>query len=152
VSLLAGRNPLASFPLLPGDPPRLTVRVAVDPFMTELNGRILALQEEVVDNVAKRTLSLRRIEKLAEKKDFAAAKKAVDEINQLPGRVEFEAKLAKIKALAEENRKQAKRPSLGFAVQRMFNQADYMLGEHFKADKVSIDFEGAGKGDAKPSP
>jgi hypothetical protein len=152
VTLIAGRNPLASFPLLPGDPDRLTVRVTVDPFLTELNGRILALQEEVVDTVAKRTLNLKRLETLAAKKDLVAAKKTVDEINQLPGRAVFDEKLAKIKALAEERRKESKRPTLGFAVQRMFNQTDYMLGEHFKADKVSINFDVDEKADAKPSP
>lgn len=138
VNLLAGKYVAASFPLVPGEQPRMSVRVQVDPILTDASGRVLALQEEVVDVVARRIILQRRLEKAAQANDIAAAKRLEGEINALPDKAAFEKRLAEIKNRAEEQRKAADRKTLSVAVGRLFLQTESLLGEYFKNEKVSV--------------
>lgn len=139
VSLLAGRSILARFPLVPGINEELTVRARLDPLLTDLSGQVLALQDEVVDVVARRALLQRELERHAEKQNLDQAKRVADTMNGLPGKVEFEEKLEAIKQNTEERARVAKRTNLGPAINRMFMQTELLIQRYFQTDKVEIE-------------
>lgn len=138
VTVLAGRSILTSFPLVPGDRPTMTVRVQFDQLLTDVNGRILALQEEVVDVVAYRALLTRRLNRFAEKSDLDSAKKLESVINALPDKVAFKKKLADIKDRTEKEAKASDRGKLGINVDRLFDQTESLVAQYFARDKVSV--------------
>lgn len=138
VSLLAGRSILARFPIVPGVQKELTVRARLDPLLTDLSGQILALQDEVVDVVARRSLLQRQLEKHAEKQEIDQAKKIAETINKLPDKTRFEEKLEAIKSSTEERARIANRTNLGPAIDRMFMQTDLLVQRYFQTDKVEV--------------
>lgn len=152
VTLHAGRSLMAAFPVVPGDRPALTVRVPIDAILTDASGKVTALQEDVVDVVARRTILLKRLEKAAAKNDMPAAKKIADEINALPGKKDFADRLAAIKKVAETKTKEANRPKLGVAVNRLFLQTENLLSEFFRQDRVNIGVTEQPDAGAPPSP
>lgn len=141
VSLLSGRLVLSRFPLVPGEKTELTVRARIDPLLTDVNGRILALQDEVVDVVARRTLLQKQLTRLAEKQDAQGAKAIGEKINRLPDKAHFEAKIEEIKASAEAKGKQENRPNLGSNINRLFLQTENLVASYFQADKVTVEID-----------
>jgi hypothetical protein len=124
--------------MVPGVQKELTVRARLDPLLTDLSGQILALQDEVVDVVARRSLLQRQLEKHAEKQEIDQAKKIAETINKLPDKTRFEEKLEAIKSSTEERARIANRTNLGPAIDRMFMQTDLLVQRYFQTDKVEV--------------
>ncbi|MFO0948032.1 MAG: hypothetical protein U1D30_19270 [Planctomycetota bacterium] len=141
VSLRSGRLVLSRFPLIPGEKNQVVVRVRIDPLLTDVSGQILALQDEVVDVVARRTLLQRQLTRLAEKQDAAGAKAIGDTINRLPDKAHFEARLKEIKSRTEAKSKAENRPSMGSNINRLFLQTENLVTNYFQGDKVTIEVE-----------
>lgn len=150
VTLRAGRTPLARFPLVPGLVSELTVRARLDPLLTSVNGQVLALQDEVVDVIARRSLLGRQLNKLAEKKDLARLKEVGDKINRLPDRAHFEARLQAIREKAEAESQAQKRAKLGTPIERLFLQTSHLLQQYFQTDKVTVDITEEPASEARP--
>ena len=148
VVLRTGRVYLAKFPLVPGDRDWLRVSVSVDPLLTEISGRILHLQEEVVDVVARSTLLNVRLEHYQGNSEIAKAQDVARQINELPDKSHFVKEFEEIKAIAEKRRRTGKRDKLGLAIERLFRQTDYLLSEKVNLRKVQIEIQQAGTDEA----
>lgn len=131
VTLRIGRIPVAMFPIVPGDEPRREVQINAEPLLPEVSGRINALQEELVDTLARQAILTKRLDKLKKdlkkegaEEDKALIAKAVDvanQINALPGNKYFQDKLNAIKTDAQKrSEKELKKKTLSKQVTKLF--------------------------------
>lgn len=137
VTLRADRYVLATFPMIPGEKTHANIRVQLDPQLTDTSGRVLALQEEMLDAIARRLLLMRRLDKFVKDNKVAEANQVAAEINALPDRAFFQKRLDEVKQLAMAT-PSAARPSAGPGIQRLFLQTENLLSEQFRQDKVSL--------------
>jgi hypothetical protein len=138
-----------AFPLVPGDRERIEAAVHIEPWLIELDSRIRALQDEIVDTVARRNLLNVRLRQLAEQNAGDEAKKAASEINALPDRDSFAEKLAELTRFAEERRQAAKMPIIPAAANRLLLQTQSLIDEYLAQEKVVVEVADS-KTDAAP--
>ena len=140
VTLRIGRLPVAQFPLVPGDEPRREVVVNADPLLPEVSGRINALQEELIDTLARQAILKKRLETLKnelkkedadENKELGAKVRDVaDQLNKLPGNKYFQDKLTAIRNDAKKrSEKEYKQKNFGKHVTRLFAGVEKILKE-----------------------
>lgn len=84
--LMSGDAVLARFPIVPGQHRKLLAETSIDPLLTQFSGRILAFQEGLVDEAARRKLLELRLKQAADKSDLERMTKLADAINDLPDR------------------------------------------------------------------
>jgi len=144
VNLRIGRFPVGSFPLVPGDEPRRQVPVNPDPLLPEASGKLQAMQEELIDALAKQAIldrkydvkqkefttfmkdnpdvSAEKLDRLIELQDLAA------KISALPKNEYFQTKLAAMKkSLEEQNLKEFNKKSLGRHIAKTFEGIEKLL-------------------------
>ena len=152
ILLRIGRIPVANFPLVPGDEPRREVIVNADPLLPEVSGRISALEQEIVDTLARQAIltkrldtiqkTIRKQEKEADEADKAAVAKLrniAEELNGLPGNDYFQKKLAEIKADAlKRSEKEYKQKTLGKQANKLIGGVDDLLKKRVIGVKVNV--------------
>jgi hypothetical protein len=149
VTLRIGRMPVANFPMVPGDEPRREVVVNADPLLPEVSGRINALQEELIDTLARQAILTKRLDaiKTALKKEDAEEdkelvgrlNKVAGELNSLPGNEYFQKRLQAIKADAKErNEKEYKQKNFGKHTTRLFAGVEKLLKEKVIGVEVNV--------------
>lgn len=138
VLLVAGQTVIASFPMVPGEKDFRQISVRIDPLVAEVNGRVMALQDSVVDTVARRAILQRRLDLYQKKNNIDMAKKVAKDINSLPDRASYEKKIADIRTWAEARAKAAKRP-LGSPVNKLLLQTEKnVIANNFDKEKVEV--------------
>ena len=139
VVLANGSKPLASFPLLPGDRPEATVQVRVDPLQYYVNGRILALQEEIVDAAASYVMLMQQFNAAHQKEDLDAIKELAERINgQKKGKEYFDERLAAIKDDAQSRRTDQGGQRLGSSINRLFLQTEELVKQARFPGKITV--------------
>ncbi|MBY0585731.1 hypothetical protein K2X85_01055 [bacterium] len=138
VLLLSGATVIARFPLVPGSPAKLTAQAPIDPLLAEISGRMLSVQEEIVDQSARRKILEWRLKKAASQDELEKTKALAVEINDLPTRSSFQDRVNKIREEADNRSKELKQPRLGLAVSRLFLQTDRLI-ESIPQEKLVID-------------
>jgi len=155
VTLRIGRIPVAMFPLVPGDEPRREVVVNADPLLPEVSGRINALQEELIDTLARQAILTKRLEglKKALKKEDAdednelAAKvrDVASQLNALPGNKYFQDKLSEIRSETKKrSEKDFKQRQFGKHVTKLFAGIEDLLKK--KSIGVTVNVSGGEQG------
>jgi len=138
VTLRIGRIPVAMFPIVPGDEPRREVQVNPDPLLPEVSGRINALQEELIDTLARQAILTKRLETLkkALKKDendddktlAAKVRDVATQLNGLPGNKYFQDKLAEIKnETKKRSEKEFRQKNMSKQVTKLFAGIEDLL-------------------------
>jgi hypothetical protein len=140
ITLRIGKITVATFPMVPGDEPRREIVVNADPLLPEVSGRVGALQEEVVDTLARQAILSKRLKTVQEQLKKVDAddnpelktklKEVAAQLSSLPGNKEFQQKLDAIKSEAKKrNEKEYKQKSFGKHVQRLFAGIEKVLKE-----------------------
>ncbi|WP_152050516.1 hypothetical protein [Tautonia marina] len=95
--LAAGIEPLREFPVLPGESPEeREVPVEPRPEAVSLEFRLKALQDEIVDLIARRGVLEARLDARASGQAWDEVKQLLEEYDQFPARSEFEERLARL--------------------------------------------------------
>jgi hypothetical protein len=128
-----------SFPLAPGDREQLLVRVRIEPFLAEMDYRTAALQDEIVDVVARRNILDRRLRAYAKDENLRMARKIAAEINALPGKDGFVSRLQELKGYAEQTRQEKKQPILPASVNRLLMQTETLINEYLSGEQITIE-------------
>jgi hypothetical protein len=100
VRLLTIRNGghlLARLPVVPGAQPEVEVPLPDDDAHLAAESTLAALREDLIDVVARRNILMARVRQKIKTKDFDAAQKLLQEINQLPGRAKFTTEITNAK-------------------------------------------------------
>lgn len=138
VLLVAGQTVVASFPMVPGEKEFRQVSVRIDPMVAEVNGRVMALQDSVVDVVARRAVLQKRLDIHTKKNNLEMAKKVAAQINALPDRAAFEKRVADIRSWAESQAKAANR-KLGSPINMLLLQTEKnVIANNFEKEKVEV--------------
>ena len=150
ITLRIGRIPVANFPMVPGDEPRREIIVNTDPLLPEVSGRVVALQEELIDTLARQAILLKRLEPLKKpkkadededetKERFKKLNDLADQLNKLPGNKQFQDKLDAIKADAKKrSEKEYKKKEFGKQVTRLFGGLEKLLKEKEFSKQVNV--------------
>ena len=144
VLLRSGQTVIARLPLVPGSPRHCEVPILLDPILPEIAGQVLTLQEEVIDQVAKRKMLERKLKQAEQSKNIPLAQSIVDKLNAMPNRMAFTDQLQTVKQNADMRSKELKQASLGLNVKRLFSQTEFLLN--------SIPKEGVVLKTTKPKP
>ncbi|MEW4567066.1 hypothetical protein AB1L88_04295 [Tautonia sp. JC769] len=100
--LAAGVEPLREFPVLPGETPEeREIPVEPRPEAVALEFRLKALQDEIVDLIARRGVLEARLDARATGEAWDEVKRLLDEYEQLPPRRDFEERLARLSETAQ---------------------------------------------------
>jgi hypothetical protein len=100
--LAAGVEPLREFPVLPGETPEeREVPVEPRPEAVALEFRLKALQDEIVDLIARRGVLEARLDARASGDSWDEVEQLLDEYQQLPPRRDFEERLARLSENAQ---------------------------------------------------
>jgi hypothetical protein len=88
-----GGHLLARLPVVPGAQAHIDVPLPDDDARLAAETRLAALREDLVDVVARRNILIARIRQKIKSKDYAGAQKLLGEVNDLPGRTQFNLEL-----------------------------------------------------------
>jgi len=102
IYLRQGRRFLAVLPVLPGSGPLPVAQVPTFEERLEIEGRVAALQEEVVDFVVERTVLINTLKVLMKKEQWEKAAKVVRQLKALPAKEVFDKRLQAIRELAQQ--------------------------------------------------
>jgi hypothetical protein len=92
-----GGQLLARLPVVPGAQPELDVPLPDDDARLAAESLLSAMREDLIDVVARRNILMARTRQKIKSKDFDAAQKLILEINQLPGRAQFNTEITNAK-------------------------------------------------------
>jgi hypothetical protein len=89
IYLRQGRRPIAILPLLPGSGAVPSIEVPLDPLRVSFEGRLAALQDEVIDYVTERTVLANTLNSFIEQQRWKEAAQIVERLKSLPSQAEF---------------------------------------------------------------
>jgi hypothetical protein len=127
-----GGQLLARLPIVPGDQPQLDVPLPDDDARLAAEARLAAMREELVDIVARRNILMARTRQKIEKKDFAAAQELVSQINELPGRSQFNLELQ-----TAARRYRSDDPQIQRRIDRLFEGTQNALTQYLDVRPIS---------------
>jgi hypothetical protein len=138
ILLLSGSTVLARFPLVPGAPKELLAQASVDPLLAEISGAMLSIQEEIVDQAARRKIVEIRLKKAAGANDLEKTQALADQINGMPHRPVFQQRVDLLRENVIARSKELKQSRLSSHVNRLFLQTERLL-QSVPADKLVIE-------------
>jgi hypothetical protein len=138
VLLLSGSTVVARFPLVPGSPKELLAQASIDPLLAEISGTMMAMQEEIVDQSARRKILELRLKKAASENLLDKTKEIAQSINEIPRRTSFQQRLDKVKEQVAVRSKELKQNRIGSNVNRLFLQTERLI-QAVPQDEVVIE-------------
>ncbi len=138
VLLLSGSTVVARFPLVPGSPKFLLAQASIDPLLAEISGTMMAMQEEIVDQSARRKILELRLRKAASENLLDKTKEIAESINAIPRRANFQERLDKVKEQVTARSKELKQNRIGSNVNRLFMQTERLI-QAVPQDEVIIE-------------
>jgi hypothetical protein len=110
-----GGHLLARLPVVPGAQSEVEVPLPDDDAHLAAETALAALREDLVDVVARRNILMARVRQKIKSKDFDAAQKLLLEINELPGRAQFNLELTNA-----ERRTRSADPQIQRRIEQLF--------------------------------
>ena len=142
-----GQNPIAVVPVLPGSGAEPDLPLTADALRLDIEGKVVALQELIIDEVARRTilggardpktgqLKGSLIEKSIMRKDLKQATELYEQLKKSPSMEAMLEKLDKTKAEAYEKRSEDKQSP---KVKRMFADTQQIIELYFNPDDFEL--------------
>ncbi len=124
----SGAIAVAKIPLLPGDLDLVEAPLPDHRDRLAAEAKLAAIREELIDVVARRSIMAARIDQFIESKDFATARKILGELDDLPGRSQFEVMLNKEQQLVS-----VKDPMVEQQINRLFDETKGLLNQFLDA-------------------
>ncbi|RUL89504.1 hypothetical protein [Tautonia sociabilis] len=155
--LAGGVEPLREFPVLPGETPEeREVPVEPRPEAVALEFRLKALQDEIVDLVARRGVLEAKLEARANGQAWDEVKQLLDEYQQLPPRRDFEERLDRLEDDAQRTQAELGVPILTRTAQAELAETRALV-ERYLSDEAYTTFlniyrESQDRGSAAPTP
>ncbi len=129
VYLRQGRRPLAVLPVLPGSGPLPVAKIRTFEERLEIEGRIAALQDQVIDYVVARTVLIASLRKLTKEGNTGEqATRIVQQLRSLPTKEHFQKELEAIRQLAANLEGEGKR--IPRSVQRMLDETNKLIDRY----------------------
>lgn len=127
-----GTELLARLPVVPGQKPTLTVRVADDGPRLAAEGFVVGLQERLIDVVVRREVLLARLRLRIEEQKYDQAAKLMDELRRLDGQQQFLLALEQQeqKSVADDERVQRK-------IKKLFADTRKLVGEYLDPKEIN---------------
>lgn len=146
IRLLAGGvEPLREIPILPGETDQVReIPVEPRPLAVALEYRAKAIQDEIVDLIARRGFLENRLEARTQGKQWDEVKKLLDDYRKLPTRDQLAARVKKLREDAQKQQVERKVPILTQTSQALLNEVDGLVSSYlddtaFKAYQEAYD-------------
>ncbi len=127
-----GVHLLARLPIVPGAQPEVDVPLPDDDARLAAETRLAALREDLIDVVARRNILMARVRQKIKKKDFAGAQKLIGEINELPGRSQFNLELT-----TAVRRTRSDDPQIQRRIDQLFEGTQAVLSQYLDVRPIS---------------
>jgi hypothetical protein len=127
-----GGQLLAKLPVVPGSELEIKVPLPDDDMRLQVEARLAAMREELIDVVARRNILMARARNKIEAKDFAAAQELIRAVDQLPGRSQFNLTLTTAARLLRSDDPQIQR-----RIDQLFQATQTVLGQYLDARSVA---------------
>ncbi len=127
-----GVHLLARLPIVPGAQPEISVPLPDDDARLAAETRLAALREDLIDVVARRNILMARVRQRIKKKDFAGAQKLIGEINELPGRSQFNLELT-----TAARRTRSDDPQIQRRIDQLFEGTQAALSQYLDVRPIS---------------
>jgi hypothetical protein len=127
-----GNQLLAKLPVVPGAQELIEVPLPDDGPRLEAEATMTAMREELIDLVARRTILIARARHLIESEGFERATELVDELDSLPGRVQFNRELDR-----QEQLHRSADPQVQKRIKDLFDETRVLLGAFLDTRPVS---------------
>ncbi len=135
--LKAGVEPLAEFPILPGESAdERTVAVTPRPQAVALEAKLDALRDELVDLIARRGRLEARMKARADGEAWDEVRTLVTEFRALPPRTGFEDRLNRLRDAATRDQEQLKIPVLTRTAQAELAEVESLILRYLADDEV----------------
>jgi len=132
LTLRSGGQLLARLPVVPGDTPLLEIPLPDDDLRLQAESRLLAMREELIDLVARRNILMARVRQKIKKGEFPQAQQLLGQLDELPGRAQFNQALSK-----QERMHHAEDPQVQKKIDRLFAQTRALLGRFLDSRPIS---------------
>jgi hypothetical protein len=141
-----GRDTMAKLPILPGAGDEPDLALAPDTVRLNIEGRVMAMQTQIVDQVARRTIlagNFNQVTKVYEggqirkaitKKDWGQAQSLLKQLKASPSGEVLMTKLEAAKTYAREQRPEEKWTG---KIKRLFGETEEIITLYFNADELA---------------
>jgi hypothetical protein len=120
----SGGNILARVPVVPGSEPLVRVPLPDDDLRLEVESRLAALREDLIDVVARRNILMARVRQEMDEENYGQARQLMGQLDQLPDRAFFN------RALSMESRlHHSDDPSVQKRIEELFAATQVVLAE-----------------------
>jgi hypothetical protein len=127
-----GGRMLARLPVVPGLVPEIDVPLPDDDARLAAETQLSALREDLIDVVARRNILMARVRQKIKDKDFEGAEKLLAEINELPGRSQFNLELT-----SAARRMRSNDPQIQRRIDHLFEGTQAALTQYLDTRPIS---------------
>lgn len=136
VHLRSGRETLVRLPVLPGsNASEVEVPVRPDPIRLLVEGRVVALEDEIADEVARRAIMKRRLEGLAERRQWTEADRILEALKR-PAHERFQGRLSEIRAYALKQHQKSPNDQLDPRTEKLLAEAQKLIDQYLNPASV----------------
>lgn len=129
----SGSQVLAKLPIAFNHDREISVPLVDDPVRLAAEAKINSIREELIDLVARRTILAARVRKQIEAKDYQGATQLLSQLEDLPGRAQFDQMLARQEQLSKSDNEMVQK-----RIDRLFSDTRVVLG-HFLDARLATD-------------
>ncbi|MEM6330950.1 MAG: hypothetical protein AAF790_11960, partial [Planctomycetota bacterium] len=132
VFIKSGSQVVAKAPVPAGAIDLIEIPLLDEGVRLQAEAKVSLLREELIDLVARRSILAARIEKLIDEKNAAEARQMLAELDGMPGRAQFEAKLNRVRQQSFSSN-----PQVQARIEKLFSETAAVLGAFLSTQKVA---------------
>lgn len=125
---------LAKVPVPPGAKQLIEIPIADDTARLRAQAELTAFREKLIDVVARRTILMARIRSQLEAREFDEAKKLLGELDDLPGRGQFDQELTRTE---RKKSNKSSDPRVQARIDRLFSDTRGLLGRFLDVRQIT---------------